>query len=128
MFAFEGFQFGTRRAISSLEPEDLDREVAQPLRGIGGLHQCPCICIIYIIRQVLDYPGEGGLDHPIAFSSRNLSTIIENYTTIECEGLEMVYALQKFRHYILGSHFNMYTNHFVLSYLFNKTMFGGEIC
>jgi hypothetical protein len=37
--SFEGFQFGTRRAISALETEDPDREVAQPLRGIGGLHQ-----------------------------------------------------------------------------------------
>jgi hypothetical protein len=37
--SFEGFQFGTRRAISAPEPEDPDREVAQPLRGIGGLHQ-----------------------------------------------------------------------------------------
>jgi hypothetical protein len=36
--SFEGFQFGTRRAISAPEPEDPDREVAQPLRGIGGLH------------------------------------------------------------------------------------------
>jgi len=37
--SFEGFRFGTRRAISSLESKDPDREVAQPLRGIGGLDQ-----------------------------------------------------------------------------------------
>jgi hypothetical protein len=37
--SFEGFQFGTRRAISAPESEDPDWEVAQPLRGIGGLHQ-----------------------------------------------------------------------------------------
>jgi hypothetical protein len=37
--SFEGFQFGTRRAISAPEPEDPDREVVQPFGGIGGLHQ-----------------------------------------------------------------------------------------
>jgi hypothetical protein len=37
--SFEGFQFGTRRAISAPEPKDPDREVAHPLRGIGVLHQ-----------------------------------------------------------------------------------------
>jgi hypothetical protein len=38
----------------------------------------------------------------------------------------MVYALHKFRHYLLGSHFKMYTNHFALRYLVNKPMLGGE--
>jgi hypothetical protein len=37
--SFKGFQFGTRRAILASELEDPDQEVAQPLRGIGGLHQ-----------------------------------------------------------------------------------------
>jgi hypothetical protein len=40
----------------------------------------------------------------------------------------MVYALQKFRHYLLGSHFNMYTNHYALRYLVNKPVLGGRIC
>jgi hypothetical protein len=46
----------------------------------------------------------------------------------EREGLAMVYALQKFRNYLLGSHFMMYTYHSVLIYLVNKTVFYGEIC
>jgi hypothetical protein len=33
------FQLGTRRAISVPKSEDPDREVTQPLGGIGGLHQ-----------------------------------------------------------------------------------------
>jgi len=40
----------------------------------------------------------------------------------------MVYALQKFIHYLLGSHFKMYTNHSVLKYLVNKSVVGGRIC
>jgi hypothetical protein len=39
MCSFEGFQFGTIRTISALKPKDFDWEVAQPLGGIGGLHQ-----------------------------------------------------------------------------------------
>ena len=43
---------------------------------------------------ILAQPGEGGLDHPIAFASRKLSSTEHNYTTTEREGLAMVYALQ----------------------------------
>jgi hypothetical protein len=40
----------------------------------------------------------------------------------------MVYALQKFKHYLLGSHFKMYTRKYALRYLVNKPVFGGRIC
>ena len=39
----------------------------------------------------------------------------------------MVYALQKFRHYLLGSHFKMFTDHSALKYLVNKPVLGGKI-
>jgi hypothetical protein len=42
---------------------------------------------------VLAQPGEGEIDHPLSFSSRNLSTNEINYTTTEREGLAMMYAL-----------------------------------
>ena len=79
------------------------------------------------LRVVLTQPGEGDIDHPIAFASRNLSTIENNYTTTKKEGLAMVYALQKFRHYLLGGPFKMYIDHFTLKYLVNKPMLGGKI-
>ena len=65
------------------------------------------------------------MDHPIRFVSRKLSKAEKNYLTIEHEGLAMVYALQKFRDYLLSGHFKMYTNHYALEYLVNKPMFGG---
>jgi hypothetical protein len=40
----------------------------------------------------------------------------------------MVYALQKFRHYLLGGHFKMFTDHSALKYLVNKPVLGGRIC
>ena len=39
----------------------------------------------------------------------------------------MVYALQNFRHYLLGAPFNMFTDHSSLKYLVNKPVLGGRI-
>jgi hypothetical protein len=77
------------------------------------------------LGAVLAQPGEGDIDHPLAFSSRKLSTAEVNYTTTERDGLAMVYALQKLCHYLLGGHFKMFTNHSALKYLVNKPMLGG---
>ena len=77
---------------------------------------------------VLAQLGEGDLDHPITYASRKLSFAEQNYTTMEREGLEMVYSLQTFWHYLLGGHFKMFTDHSALQYLVNKPMFGGKIC
>jgi hypothetical protein len=71
---------------------------------------------------------QGDLDHPIAFARKKLSESENNYNTMEREGLAMVYALQKFRHYLLGKHFKMFTNHSTLKYLVNNPMLGGSIC
>ena len=40
----------------------------------------------------------------------------------------MVYALQKFRHYLLGGQFKMFIDHSALKYLVNKPVLGGRIC
>ena len=72
--------------------------------------------------------GEGGIDHRIVFASIKLSSAERNYTTIERKGLAMVYALQKFRHYLLGSHFKMFIDHSTLKHLVNKPVLGGKIC
>jgi hypothetical protein len=76
---------------------------------------------------VLVEPGERYINHLLSFASRNLSTTEINYTTIEREGLAMVYALQKFHHYLLGGHFNMFTDHSALKYLVKNSMLGGRI-
>jgi len=80
------------------------------------------------LGAVLAQQGEGEIDHPIVFSSRNLSTTEINYTIIEREGLAMVYVLQKYMHYLLGGHFQMYTYHFALRYLVKNPVLGGRIC
>jgi hypothetical protein len=45
------------------------------------------------LGAILAQPGEGELDHPIAFESKKFSTTEQNYTTTKCKGLTMVYAL-----------------------------------
>jgi hypothetical protein len=81
------------------------------------------------LGAIMEQPGVGELDHPIAFARRKLSKSENNYNTTEREGLPMVYALHKFRHYLLGKHFKMFTIHSTLKYLVNKPVLlggGGE--
>lgn len=40
----------------------------------------------------------------------------------------MVYVLQKFYHYLLGGHFNFFTDHTTLKYLVNKLVLEAHIC
>jgi hypothetical protein len=40
----------------------------------------------------------------------------------------MIYDLHKFKHYLLGSHLKLFTDHSALKYLVNKTMLEGRIC
>lgn len=74
-----------------------------------------CIMLGVLLTQV---SGED-LDHPIAFVRKGLYKVEKNYSTIEHEGLAMVYVLYKFRHYLLGGHFKMYVDHSMLNYLVN---------
>jgi hypothetical protein len=80
------------------------------------------------LRAILVQLGAGDLDHIISFARGKLSEYEKNYNTTEREGLEMVYALQKFMHYLLGKHFKMFTDHSTLKYLVNKLVLGGRIC
>jgi hypothetical protein len=80
------------------------------------------------LGAILAQPRTRELDYPIEFASRKLSESEKNYNNIEREGLAMVYALQKFRHYLLGKHFNMFTDHSSLKYLVNNPVFGERIC
>jgi hypothetical protein len=80
------------------------------------------------LGAILAQPGEGDLDHPIVFASRKLSDSEQNYNMTEREGLAMVYALHKYRHYLLGKHFKMFTDQSTLKYLVNKLVLGGIIC
>jgi hypothetical protein len=64
-------------------------------------------------------------DIHVDHANRKMPTTEQNYTTTKHEGQTMVYALEKFRHYLLESHFKMYMNHYALRYLVNKPVLVG---
>jgi hypothetical protein len=59
-------------------------------------------------------------DQPIVYAFRLLNKIEKNYITIDREALAMVYALQKFKHFLLGNKFVLCVDHMALTYLVNK--------
>ena len=52
----------------------------------------------------------------IYYASKTFNEAHENYSTIEKEMLTMVFACEKFRPYILGSHVIMHTDHAAIKY------------
>jgi len=60
------------------------------------------------------------MQHVIYYASRTLNEAQLNYTTIEKKFLAVVFALEKFRQYLLGSKTTIFTDHFTLRYLIQK--------
>ena len=56
----------------------------------------------------------------IYYSSKTLNDAQLNYTTTEKEFFAVVFALEKFRPYLLGSKTTIFTNHSALRYLMMK--------
>ena len=64
---------------------------------------------------------EGKHFRPIYYASKTLNEAQHNYTTTEKELLAVVFALEKFRQYIVMSKTVIFTDHSALKYLFAKT-------
>jgi hypothetical protein len=58
-----------------------------------------------------------GYERPIAFASRKLSVTQRKWSTIEKESYAVIFALQRFEHYLLGAKILLYTDHNPLKYL-----------
>ncbi|KAL0553406.1 hypothetical protein IC582_007301 [Cucumis melo] len=58
--------------------------------------------------------------HAIYYAFRTLNQALFNYTTTEKEFLAIVFALDKFRSYIIGSPVIVYTDHAAVRYLISK--------
>jgi hypothetical protein len=73
----------------------------------------------YAVRAVLGQRIDK-LPHVIYYASRTLNDAELNYSTTEKELLAVVFALDKFRSYLLGSKIIIYSDHVALKYLFSK--------
>jgi hypothetical protein len=69
----------------------------------------------------------GKTTQPIMYSLRLLNYVEIEYTTTKREALIMVYALHKFKHYLLGNKFTFFVDHMALIYLVNKPLISGKL-
>ena len=60
----------------------------------------------------------------IAYASRVLSKAEQQYSAIQKECLAAVFAMKQFRHYLLGTHFQLLTDHSLLQWLSDQKMEG----
>ena len=56
----------------------------------------------------------------IYYASKTFNEAQENYSTTEKEMMAIVFACEKFRPYILGSHVITHTDHAAIKYLMTK--------
>jgi transposase InsO family protein len=73
-----------------------------------------------VLYQQIEMDDKRSKIHVIAYASRALSNPEKNYSATKKELLAIVFALEKFRTYIWGSHFTLYTDHQALVYLFSQ--------
>jgi hypothetical protein len=78
-----------------------------------------CDASDYAVGAVLGQK-EGRAHHVIHYASMTLNGAQRNYSTTEKELLAVVFALEKFRSYLLGTKVIVYTDHAALRYLLTK--------
>jgi len=70
---------------------------------------------------------EDHLPYAIYFISKNMTPTELNYTVTEKEFLEVIYAINKFRHYITRYSTFVHTDHSAIKYLMNKPITNGRV-
>jgi len=79
-----------------------------------------CDASDYAVDAVLGQ-RKGKVFHAIYYASKVLNDTQLNYATTEKEMLAIVYALEKFRSYLVGSKVIVYNDHAAIKYLLTKT-------
>ena len=73
----------------------------------------------YVVRAILGQRKDKK-PHVIYYASQTLNSAQMNYTTTEKELLAIVFALEKFRSYLMGTSIIIFTDHAALRYLLSK--------
>lgn len=76
---------------------------------------------------ILAQINEAGEEHPIAYGVRAMKKAESNHTITEKEGLAVVISLNKCRHYLLPSEFEVIVNHQPLKHIFSKNEIKGRL-
>ena len=63
---------------------------------------------------------EEGKPYVVYYASKTLNEAQRNYTTTEKEPMAVVYSLEKFRAYLVGSNIVIFIDHSALKYLLTK--------
>ena len=79
----------------------------------------------FVVRSDASNRGLGGvllqyyddIPHPVAYTSRKLLPREVNYSTVEKELLAVIFAMHKFKYYLLGKQFILEVDHRPLVYL-----------
>ena len=71
------------------------------------------------IGAVLSQLDDNGREHPTHYSSRVISDTESKFSVFESEELVLMFAVKKFRHYLISDKFKLCTDHQALKYIFN---------
>jgi transposase InsO family protein len=72
------------------------------------------------IAVILSQLDENQQEHPVNYGSRSLAPAERNYSPTHLEGLAIIWAITHYRHYLIGRHFTLRTDHSSLVQLFNS--------
>jgi hypothetical protein len=112
------FDEDCKKAFEDLKRILTSTPIIQPPNW-GVPFEIMCDALDYAVGAVLGQHVDK-LPHVIYYASRTLNNTQLNYSTIEKELLAVVFALDKFRSYLLGSKVIIYSDHAALKYLFSK--------
>jgi len=103
------FDEDCKKAFGALKTILTSTPVIQPLSW-GAHFEIMCDASDYVVGAVLGQRIDR-LPHVIYYASRTLNDAQLNYSTTEKELLVVVFALDKFRSYLLGSKVIIYSDH-----------------
>ena len=80
-----------------------------------------CDASPYGCGAVLSHVMPDGVERPIVYASRSLSSAEKNYSQLDKEGLSLIFGVNQFHQYLYGTHFTLVTDHRPLLGLFSES-------
>src|ERR671926_1835835 len=112
------FTDGCLKVFNTLKQALISTHIIQPPDWSLPL-EIMCDASDYAVGAVLGQTKDKK-HHAIAYASKTLTGAQLNYANIEKELLAVVYAIDKFRSYLVGAKVIVYTDHAALKYLLTK--------